>query len=30
MGIYESENKLEERMIEQLVKQGYERVQIRR
>ena len=28
MGIYESENKLEERMIEQLVKQGYERVQI--
>jgi len=28
MGIYESESKLEEKMIAQLVKQGYEKVQI--
>lgn len=28
MGIYESEARLEDRMIDQLVKQGYEKVQI--
>ena len=28
MGVYESEARLEDRMIEQLVKQGYEKVQI--
>mgnify|MGYP006990191468 CR=1 FL=1 len=28
MGVYESEARLEDRMIDQLVKQGYEKVQI--
>ena len=28
MGVYESEARLENRMIDQLVKQGYEQVQI--
>ena len=29
MSVYESELKLEDRMIDQLVKQGYEKVQIK-
>ena len=29
MGVYESEARLEDRMIDQLVKQGYESVQIK-